>query len=99
MRMEVFMAVEVQIVMFCLAITCSLVGAYRRFGPNVVVEWLTLLHCIREVAVRFSDPATGYCVLGNSWFSSISPGECQDSTLKLGYCRFLPNLFQFINSH
>jgi hypothetical protein len=28
-----------------------------------------------------------------SRFSSVSPGECRDSTLKLGHYRFLPNPF------
>jgi hypothetical protein len=31
-----------------------------------------------------------------SWVSLVSMGECQDSTLKLRYDRFLPNPFQFI---
>jgi hypothetical protein len=32
-----------------------------------------------------------------SWgFSSVRPGECQDSTLKLSHDRFLPNTFQFM---
>jgi hypothetical protein len=31
-----------------------------------------------------------------SWFSSVPPGECRDSILKLGNDRFLPNPLQFI---
>jgi hypothetical protein len=34
-----------------------------------------------------------------SWFSSVPPGECRDSILKLGHDRFLPNPFQFIIIH
>jgi hypothetical protein len=30
------------------------------------------------------------------WFSSVSPGQCRYSALKLGYNRFLPNLSHFI---
>jgi hypothetical protein len=30
---------------------------------------------------------------------SVHPGECLDSTLKLGHDRFLPNPFQFITIH
>jgi hypothetical protein len=30
---------------------------------------------------------------GLSWFSSVPPDKCQDSTLKLGHGHFLPNLF------
>jgi len=30
------------------------------------------------------------------WFSSVPPGECRSSTLKLGHDRFLPNPFQLI---
>jgi hypothetical protein len=29
-----------------------------------------------------------------SWFSSVPPGKCRDSTLKLGHDRFLPHPFQ-----
>jgi hypothetical protein len=31
-----------------------------------------------------------------SWFSSVSPGKCWGSTLKLGHGHFLPPSFQFI---
>jgi hypothetical protein len=31
-----------------------------------------------------------------SWFFSIPPGECRNSTLKLDHARFLPNPFHFI---
>jgi len=31
-----------------------------------------------------------------SWFSTVPPRECRDSTLKLGHDRFVPNPFQFI---
>jgi hypothetical protein len=36
---------------------------------------------------------------GVSWFSSATPGDCQDSTLKLGHDRFLSNPFQSIIIH
>jgi hypothetical protein len=41
-------------------------------------------------------PETGYTDWGVSWFHSVSPGECRDSTSKLGHDRFLPNTFQLI---
>jgi hypothetical protein len=40
-------------------------------------------------------PATSYPDWGFSWFSSVLPGECQDSTLNLGHNSLLPNPFQF----
>jgi hypothetical protein len=36
---------------------------------------------------------------GISWFSSVPPAECKDSTLKLGHDRFVPNPFQLIVIH
>jgi hypothetical protein len=33
------------------------------------------------------------------WFSSVPPGYCRDSTLKLGHDRFLPDIFKFIIIH
>jgi hypothetical protein len=48
--------------------------------PNVMVELLTLLLCIREVPGSNLDPDTfsfhwGFC------FSSVPPGKCRDSVL------------------
>jgi hypothetical protein len=63
-----------------------------------VVEFLTLLLRILEVPGSILGPAIGYPDWGISWFSSV-PGECRDSILKLGNDRFLPNPFQFINTH
>jgi hypothetical protein len=62
---------------------------------NVVVEWLTLLVCIREVSGSNISPETGYrdCF---SWFSSVPAGKCRDSTIKLGNGPFLSHPFQFI---
>jgi hypothetical protein len=55
-----------------------------------MVEWLTLLINVREV------PETGYRDWGFPWVSSVSPGKCWDSTLKLDHDRFLPHSLQFI---
>jgi hypothetical protein len=63
--------------------------------PNVVVEWLTLLLRIREAPGSNLGPVTSY-LMRFSWLSEITPGKCQNSALKLGYDRFLPNRFQFI---
>jgi hypothetical protein len=63
--------------------------------PNVAAEWITLLLCIRDVLGSNLDPETGYHDWGISCFSSVSPGKCRDSTLKLGCNRFLPHSFQF----
>jgi hypothetical protein len=63
------------------------------YTPNFVVVWLNLLFRIREVPGSNLDPETGYHKV--SWSSSVPPGECRDSALKLNH-RFLPNLFHFI---
>jgi hypothetical protein len=62
----------------------------------VVVEWLILLLLIRGFPSSDLGPETGCSDWGFLWFSSILPGECWDSTLKLGHSHFLPNPFQFI---
>jgi hypothetical protein len=62
--------------------------------PNVVVEWLTLLLCIREVPGSYLDPETRNTEL--LWFPLTSPGECQDSTFYFGHDCFLPNPLKFI---
>jgi hypothetical protein len=62
---------------------------------NVMVEWLTLMLHIRQAQVQIS--AQRPAILTDFlWFSSVSPGECWDSPLKLGHNRFLLNSFQFI---
>jgi hypothetical protein len=63
---------------------------------NVVVERSTHLLRIREVQLSNLVPETGYPDLGFSWFSSVPPGKCWDSSLKLGHGRLVLNLFQFI---
>jgi hypothetical protein len=65
-------------------------------GPNVVVEWLTLLLCTREASGPSLGSGAGYPDGGFSWFSSVPPGEFKDTTLVLAHDRFLPNPFQFI---
>jgi hypothetical protein len=52
--------------------------------PNVVVEWLTLLH-IRKIPGSNLGPETGYPHWRFSLISSVPPGECQDSTLKFSH--------------
>jgi hypothetical protein len=67
---------------------------------SVMDEWLTLLLiCIREVLVQISAPKTGYHDRGFSWYTSVPPGECRDSSFKLGHNRFLTNPLQFIIIH
>jgi hypothetical protein len=66
--------------------------------PNVVNEWLTFLFRTQEVPG--SNLSTGdQLSWGFSWFSSVPPGKCQDSTLKLSHDHFLPSLFPFIIIH
>jgi hypothetical protein len=50
-------------------------------GPNVVVEWLVLLLCIREVPGSNLGPETGYPDWDFSWFFSVPPEKFRDSTL------------------
>jgi hypothetical protein len=64
--------------------------------PNVVVEWLILLLCIREVPESNLGLETGYPGWKFSSFSSVPPGKFRYSTLKLGHDRFLPHRLQFI---
>jgi hypothetical protein len=61
-----------------------------------VVEWLTPLLSMREVPGSNRDPETGHPDRGISWFSSVPPGKCRDSTLKLGHYCFLSYPLQFI---
>jgi hypothetical protein len=61
-----------------------------------VVEWLTLLIHIREVSSWNICLESGNPDRGFLWLYSVPPGECRNSTLKLGLDRFLPNHFQFI---
>jgi hypothetical protein len=49
--------------------------------PDVMVEWLALLLRIREVPGSNLGPETDYPDWGFSWFSSVFPGKCRDSTL------------------
>jgi hypothetical protein len=57
---------------------------------NVVVAWLTLLLHIREFLASNLSPEIGYSDLVFLWFSSVPPGKCWDSTLRVGHDRFLP---------
>jgi hypothetical protein len=61
--------------------TVSVVGACLSGQPNVMVERLTLLLLTREVPGSNLGPETSYLDLGFSWFSSVHPDECRDSTL------------------
>jgi hypothetical protein len=45
---------------------------------------------------RPRDPETSYPDWLFLWFSSVPPGKCQDSALKLGYNCSLPNPIHFI---
>jgi hypothetical protein len=58
----------------------------------MMVEWLTLLLHIREILGSNLGLESGY---SDRFFvvSSVPPGECQGSSLKLGHNRFLSNLF------
>jgi hypothetical protein len=64
--------------------------------PNVVVEWLTVVLCIRNITVWNLGPGDRIfwlmffmVFLGSSW-------RMPSNTLKLGHEHFLPNPFQFI---
>jgi hypothetical protein len=59
-----------------------------------MVEWLIIQLHILEFPVSNLRPETGYPELR---FRDLphSPGECRDSTLKLGHGRFIPNPLQF----
>jgi hypothetical protein len=63
--------------------------------PNVVIEWLTLLR-VQEVPGSNLGPGDWLSWLSFFVVFSVTPGECRDSTLKLGDDSFLPNPFQFI---
>jgi hypothetical protein len=63
---------------------------------NVVVQWLALLPCIREVLCSNLGLETGYPDLRFSCFFSVPPGKCLDSILKLGNDFIFPNPFRFI---
>jgi hypothetical protein len=52
---------------------------------------LTLLLRIREVPSSNLGPDIGYPDGSFSWFSSVPPCECSNSTLKLVHDHFLPN--------
>jgi hypothetical protein len=64
--------------------------------PNVVVERLTYVFCIQEVLCSNLYPETSFPDWGLSWISTVLPGKCRDSTLKLRHNRFFPYPFQFI---
>jgi hypothetical protein len=64
----------------------------------VMVERLILLLCILEVPGSNLGPKTSYPDTFVVVFS-VSPGECRNSTLKLGHDRFLRNRLQFITYH
>jgi hypothetical protein len=49
---------------------------------------------IREVPGANLAPETGYRELDFSWFFTVPPDECRDSTLKLGDEHFAPDPFQ-----
>jgi hypothetical protein len=74
---------------------------YCASRSKVVVEWLTLLHHIREITGSDLDPETGYRDRFFVFFVSHSPGEYLDSTLKLDRDHFLqnPSELSFTLSH
>jgi hypothetical protein len=59
------------------------------------------LYCV-DIPIRMVVPGSntvleaGYPEWGFSWFFSVPPGECRDSTLMLGHGFLLPNPFHFI---
>jgi hypothetical protein len=56
---------------------------------------LSILLCIRDIPGSNLGPETEYSEVF-SWFSSVPPGKCRDSTLKLGHNLFPPNPLHFI---
>jgi hypothetical protein len=63
--------------------------------PNVVVEWFNTTPSYSEGPGFKTRPEDRLSWLSFS-VSSVPPGECQDSALKFGHDRFLPNPFHFI---
>jgi hypothetical protein len=63
---------------------------------NVVIEWLT--QRIRAVTSSNLSPETGYIDRGFTWFSSVSPGECRDNTLKIRLRTFPSKPFEINDS-
>jgi hypothetical protein len=61
-----------------------------RIPANVTVKWLTHFVFVRSRA-RFSAPAIAYPNGGILRFSSVPPGECPHSALKLGHKRLPSN--------
>jgi hypothetical protein len=63
--------------------------------PNVVMEWLTPLICIRDIPGSNHGPETGYP--DRVFVVFLEPSrQMRHSTLKLGHDHFVPNLSQFI---
>jgi hypothetical protein len=54
----------------------------KRHRSNVTTEWLAFLLRIREVQGPNLSPETGYPDWRFSWFSSVHPAKCRDSTFK-----------------
>jgi hypothetical protein len=69
---------------------------FLSLAPYVVVEWLTLLLCIRDVPGSNLESETGYPDQGSFVVFLSSSKRIPDSPVKLGHDRFLPNPFQFI---
>jgi hypothetical protein len=63
----------------------------QREKPNIVIERLTILLHNLKVPGSNLGPGTGYTDMFFSWLSSVPPGVCRDSALKLGHDRFLSN--------
>jgi hypothetical protein len=63
--------------------------------PNIAIEWLTILLRIWRSRVQIYYRISR-SILRVSWFSSVTPDNCRDRTLKLGHDHFLPNPLQFI---
>jgi hypothetical protein len=64
-------------------------------APNVVVEWLTLLLCTREVPGSNLGSDTGFPDWVFLWFYTVPPRRLRDSA-GTGQDRFLPHPFLFI---
>jgi hypothetical protein len=65
--------------------------------PNIVLTWLTLLHCNWEVSVSNLCPETGHSDTGFTSFSAVTPIVTPIVTpLQLGHNCFLLNPFQFV---
>jgi hypothetical protein len=72
---------KISVLVLWVVTPCELAGEYQHFGPNVLVDWLTLLPRLREVPNSNLNQDTGCHDWGFTWFFSVPPGEYRKSNL------------------